>query len=160
LQTALELSLKEIRSISAGLRLPELEELSPEAVARRAVRDYQRKTKRFANLLIEDIPKQASMPVKITLYRVLQEALFNGFRHADGKDQVVRIWGNNKKLHFEVSDNGTGFEVQSVSNSSNLGLSGMRERVEVLGGTFDINSSNDHGTHINVTHPLEAIEDL
>jgi len=160
LQTALELSLKEIRSISAGLRLPELEELSPEAVARRAVRDYQRKTKRFANLLIEDIPKQASMPVKITLYRVLQEALFNGFRHADGKDQVVRIWGNNKKLHFEVSDNGTGFEVQSVSNSSNLGLSGMRERVEVLGGTFDINSSNDHGTHINVTLPLEAIEDL
>jgi len=116
LQTALELSLKEIRSISAGLRLPELEELSPEAVARRAVRDYQRKTKRFANLLIEDIPKQASMPVKITLYRVLQEALFNGFRHADGKDQVVRIWGNNKKLHFEVSDNGISIQAMITAH--------------------------------------------
>jgi len=159
LQRSLETSLREIRSISAGLRLPELEELSPERVARRAVRDYKRKTGMVVNLTIEDIPREAPMPVKITLYRVLQEALYNGFRHADGKGQSVRVWGDNGNLNFEVLDTGTGFTPNTISENSNLGLTGMHERVELLGGSFQINSGHGSGTQIHVTLPLVANED-
>lgn len=159
LQTALESSLKEIRSISTGLRLPELDELSPKEVTTRAVHNYQLKTQLFVDLTIADIPEDVPMPVKITLYRVLQEALFNGFHHADGKGQSVRVWGDIDKLYFEVSDTGTGIDLQTVSYKSNLGLAGMRERVEVLGGFFEIDSSNGHGTHIKVTLPLETFEE-
>lgn len=160
LQRSLETSLREIRSISAGLRLPELEELSTERVARRAVRDYKRKTGAVVKLIIEDIPREAPMPVKITIYRVLQEALFNGFRHADGKGQSVRVWDNNGNISFEVLDTGAGFTPHSVSDNSNLGLAGMHERVELLGGSFQINSDYGSGTQIHVTLPLVTIEDI
>ena len=160
LQKALEISLKEIRSISAGLRLPELEGLSTEKVARRAVRDYKSKTQSAVELTIEDIPKEAPMPVKITLYRVIQEALYNGFHHGDGKGQSVRVWGDIENLSFEIIDTGTGFAPSTVSDESNLGLAGMRERVELLGGSFQINSGEGKGTQIHVILPLEIIEEI
>lgn len=160
MQNALQASIKEMRSISAGLRLPELEELSPGEVARRAIRDYQRKTHLSVKLSIEDTPEEAPMPVKITLYRVLQEALYNGFRYTDGKGQSVRVWSDIENLYFEVSDTGAGFDLNAVTDGPNLGLAGMRERVEVLGGAFQINSSYGSGTLIYVTLPLKTIEDL
>jgi len=160
IQNALDSSLKEIRSISSGLRLPELEEFSPEEVIRRAVHDYQRKTQSTVILTIKDVPEDAPIPVKITLYRVLQEALYNGFQHADGNGQTVKAWGGVEKLHFEVSDTGAGFDLHKVSDNSNGGLAGMRERVEVLGGAFQINSGNGQGTHIYVTLPIEPNVDL
>ena len=160
IQNALDSSLKEIRLISSGLRLPELEEFSPEEVIRRAVHDYQRKTQSTVILTIEDVPEDAPIPVKITLYRVLQEALYNGFQHADGKGQTVKAWGGIEKLHFEVSDTGAGFDLHMVSDNSNFGLAGMRERVAVLGGAFQINSENGQGTHISVTLPIESNVDL
>jgi signal transduction histidine kinase len=160
IQNALDSSLKEIRAISSGLRLPELEEFTPEEVIRRAVHDYQRKTKSTVLLTIENVPEDAPIPVKITLYRVLQEALYNGFQHADGKGQTVKAWGGEEKLHFEVSDTGAGFDLHKVSDNSNFGLTGMRERVEILGGAFQINSGNGQGTHIYVTLPNEPNVDL
>jgi signal transduction histidine kinase len=160
IQKALDSSLKEIRAISSGLRLPELEEFTPEEVIRCAVHNYQRKTQSTVVLTIEDVPEDAPIPVKITLYRVLQEALYNGFQHADGKGQIVKAWGGIEGLQFQVSDSGPGFDLHKVSDNSNFGLAGMRERVEVLGGAFKIKSGNGQSTHIYVTLPIEPKVDL
>ena len=150
-------ALGDLRAISVGLRLPELTNLSPEEVARRAARDYQRKTGRTVILKLEDLPPDAPISLKITLYRVLQESLMNGFTHASGAEQSVYIRQANGSLVAEVSDDGKGFELQVAGQDGHLGLVGMRERVELLSGTFDIDTAPGQGTRVCVTIPLEPI---
>jgi len=150
-------ALKDLRAISVGLRLPDLTHLSPEEVAQRAVRDYQRKTGRTVTLKLEDLPADAPVPIKITLYRVLQESLMNGFAHAGGANQSVYLRQANGSLVAEVSDDGKGFELQVAGQDGHLGLAGMRERVELLSGTFDIDTAPGQGTRVCVTIPLKPI---
>jgi signal transduction histidine kinase len=148
-------ALRDLRAISIGLRLPELTNLSPEEVARRAVRDYQRKTGQPVNLKLEDVPADAPVPIKITLYRVLQESLMNGFNHAGSAEQTVCVRQANGSLVAEVSDTGRGFDVQMAGQDGHLGLVGMRERVELLSGSFVVDTAPSQGTRVCVTIPLE-----
>jgi len=149
-------ALKDLRAISAGLRLPELTHLSPEEVAQRAVRDYKRKTGQTVILKLEDVPADGPVPIKITLYRVLQESLMNGFTHAGGAVQSVCVRQANGSLVAEVSDTGRGFDLQMVGQDGQLGLVGMRERVELLSGTFAVDTAPGQGTRVCVTIPLES----
>jgi signal transduction histidine kinase len=155
INNAVTSALKELRTISAGLRLPELTHLSPEEVVQRAVRDYQRKTGQTVALRVERVSTEAPVPIKIALYRVLQESLMNGFAHAGGADQSVSLWQANGSLVAEVSDNGKGFDPQMVRQDGHLGLAGMRERVELLGGTFTLETAPSQGARVCATIPLE-----
>ncbi len=148
-------ALKELRAISVGLRLPELTHLTVEEVAQRAVRNYQRKTGQNVNLKMEDLPLDTPVPIKITLYRVLQESLMNGFAHAGGGEQAVSVHQASGMLVAEVSDSGRGFDLQTVGQDGHLGLAGMRERVGLLSGTFDVDTAPGRGTTIRVSIPLE-----
>jgi len=154
-QSTLESSLKEFRSIISGLRLPELERLTLKNVVDRAILNYRRKTKRNVSLTIDNLPKQVSLPVKIAIYRVLQEALLNGFHHASTDNQSVRLLYNNDEIQLEVIDDGVGFDPIAINKENHLGISGMRERIEILGGSFTIISTPEEGTCIKAVIPLE-----
>jgi signal transduction histidine kinase len=157
-RVALDSAMDELRNISAGLRLPELSSLSPEEVVRRAVRDYRRKYGRDVDVTINDVSDAAPMPAKITLYRLVQEALANGYRHADGAGQSVLLEGGDGSLHIEVADSGGGFDPHSVPQDGHLGLAGMRERVQVLGGTFRVDTAPEQGTRVTATLRLNESE--
>jgi signal transduction histidine kinase len=158
IQSALQSALSDMRAILAGLRLPEIGQLSITETAERAVRDYSRKTSASVGLNVNDVPMEAPLSVKITLYRILQESLANGFRHADGANQWVSITGKEGQLIIEISDDGPGFNKQAVLADDHLGLVGMRERVEILGGTFELESVQDNGTLIRARLPLTLLE--
>lgn len=158
MHVALGSAMEEVRTISAGLRLPILKMKSPAQVAERVIRDYHQKTNQAVDLKVDDAPKNAPMPVKITLFRVLQEALSNGFRHAGGSEQSVRVWEDSGQLHANVRDAGMGFDPQDINNDGHLGLAGMRERVEVLGGMFSLSSTPGEGTLISMVIPLNVPE--
>jgi signal transduction histidine kinase len=155
---ALQSALSEVRAISAGLRLPELEKLAPAAVAERAARDYQRKSGRQVDLVIGELPEEAPLPVKITLYRLLQESLANSYRHAGEAGQQVEILYTAGGLDVCIRDDGRGFDPQAAPTNDRLGLTGMRERVELLGGTFTIHSAPGAGVTIEVRLPLTLAE--
>jgi signal transduction histidine kinase len=159
IQNALESAMKELKTISSGLRLPELDKMTPEDVIFRAVREYEKKSRKKVSIDLEDIPKTVGMSVKITLYRVIQEALNNGLRHSGGKDQVVKSRGVKDILEIEIGDSGPGFNPQTIDLDGHLGLAGMRERVEVLGGRFQIESSEKGGTKVYVCLPHNALEE-
>ncbi len=158
IETALRSSLTELRAISAGLRLPEVDRLSIRETAKRAVRDHERKTAASVLLSIDRIPADAPLPVKITLYRLLQESLGNGYRHAGGTSQSVRVWSEKACLRVEVSDSGPGFDAAREAEDGHLGLAVMRERLEILGGSFDVLSSPGRGTKVHAAIPLDAQE--
>jgi signal transduction histidine kinase len=159
IQSSLQNAQKEVRAISTGLSLPQLAELSLPKTIIRAVRAHERRTGSRVTLDVAALPEQASLPVKITVYRVLQESLNNAFRHAGGANQQIRAFLEGDLLTLEISDEGPGFVTQpSGTFNGRLGLAGMRERVESLGGRFSVTSEPGRGTRVMARLPLAAEE--
>ncbi|MCA9837987.1 MAG: sensor histidine kinase [Trueperaceae bacterium] len=155
-QGSLSHALAEMRSIAAGLRLPELQNLSLKEVVDRVIKQHQKKTNTLVGLDLGGLPEQVSLSVKITLYRIIQEALNNAFMHAGGKGQKLKLKKQSGNLQVEISDQGPGFDARKLEHGSErLGLVGMRERVESLGGEFAIDS-DDSGTRVYVSIPLKS----
>lgn len=158
LHSALRCALDDLRAISKGLRLPEIEQLSLAETAERAVRDYEGKAGLAVTLSVDDVPKEAPLPVKITLFRLLQESLANGFRHANGSDQCVHLTRRDGQLLVEITDHGPGFDPRLEIAAGHLGLAGMRERVEILGGAFSVESAPGRGTVVRASLPVALLE--
>jgi signal transduction histidine kinase len=94
--------------------------------------------------------------VETTAYRVIQEALTNVARHAGVSEVRVRVSVRAKKLSVQVSDSGRGFDLNTVRASSmSSGLTGMHERVALLGGTLTIETAPDAGAHISADIPSD-----
>lgn len=157
IQNSLRHALHEIRAISAGMGLPELETLDLAETAIRAVRTHERRTDTRVTLFLPNVAENGPLPVKIAVYRIIQEALSNAYRHADARDQEVHLEYAGNQLNLCVSDRGPGFdEMHEADWDQHLGLVGMRERVASLGGTFKIVSQRGQGTKICVCLPLDA----
>lgn len=101
-----------------------------------------------------ELPEDGLPPaVEVTCYRVVQEALTNVARHADAKHVRVRLRVDDDHARVEIVDDGRGFESQA-QRSSVRGLRGMRERVELLGGSLEVGSAPGEGTRISAVIPL------
>jgi signal transduction histidine kinase len=125
------------------------------------VRAHERRTATKVAITVGDLPEQAALPVKITLYRVIQEALSNAYRHAGGVDQRILVHCADDTLHIEVADGGPGIVGELTSNDvEHLGLIGMRERVESMGGQFRVNSIPGQGTTVMADMALHVAEEL
>jgi signal transduction histidine kinase len=92
------------------------------------------------------------LPEDIThcLYRCVQEAVENTLRHANAKKVTVNLMAEGEEVVLSIRDDGKGFEPQEPGKE-HLGIRGMRERVEMLGGTLTIESVKKLGTEIKVT---------
>jgi signal transduction histidine kinase len=160
IRNALTQTMQEVRSICSGLGLPNLERLTTQACVERAIRAHERSTGSTVTLSISQVPDDTPLSVKITLYRVIQEALTNAYRHAKGVGQEIVLRGGNNRIQVEVADRGPGITIPSTTDwSEHMGLSGMRERVESNGGIFRIESRSGYGTRIFADLPLAQAEE-
>ena len=92
----------------------------------------------------------------IALFRILQEALTNITRHAGASKASIELRMRDGRLYLQVTDDGKGFEPELVVAGRNFGLLGMRERVAMLGGHFEINSTEGVGTSILIEVAIEG----
>jgi signal transduction histidine kinase len=145
---ALQEALAEIRCMAAGLTLPELSRVPPALVLQMAVRNHERRTATSVACEMEGLPEQLPAAIKSCLYRFVQEALNNAYRHAGGRGQSVRARYCAGTIEVEVADTGPGFEPGGGKTGGRLGLLGMRERVTSLGGTLEIESQPGLGTRL------------
>jgi len=104
----------------------------------------------------EELPTELSSDVSLCLYRVLQEALHNAEKHSGGHQFGVRLWTTQRHVHLEVHDDGVGFNVQKLKESSGLGLVSMQERVKLVSGELAITSIPHHGTTVHARVPFGA----
>ena len=155
---ALQTALSDLRAILRGLQLPEIEQLSLAETLQRAAADHQRVTGVAVSVAIENAPDSAPLPVRITLFRVLQESLANGFRHGGGRNQRVSVTGTAGEVSVEVADDGPGFDPTALKVDGHFGLDWMRERVELLGGDFEVRSALGRGAVVRATLPLTQLE--
>jgi signal transduction histidine kinase len=158
IQTSVQQAMQEVRALATGLRLPELDNLKLVDVLERVVQSHERRTGSKVVLDIGKMPEQANLSVKITAYRVIQEALNNAHRHAGGVGQKVWAQSNGNRVEIEISDKGSGFDKSKpIDWEDHLGLAGMRERVESLGGAFLIESAPSQGTKVTAHLSLHSI---
>lgn len=159
IQSSLQQAVKDMRAIAAGLGLPQLQELNLTETVIRVVRAHERRTGTKVRLSLDNLPEQAPLAVKITLYRLIQEALNNAYRHAKGVGQQVRVFIGGGYLEVEIADQGAGFDVkQALNGDERLGLAGMRERVESQGGFFQIESTVGGGTTVVARLSLQTAD--
>lgn len=90
--------------------------------------------------------------IAITAYRIVQECLTNITKYANARLVTIKIERNADYLKVLVKDNGQGFDAQLISQG--FGLAGMRERVEGLGGSFQLTTDLDTGVHIEASLPI------
>ena len=87
------------------------------------------------------------------MYRTVQEALTNAMKHGRAKHAVVEIVEDDTTVHVTVRDDGAGFD--PAERTDGFGLLGMQERVQLLDGTLEIESTPGAGTTVNATFPAQ-----
>lgn len=143
--------LKETRRTLRDLRSSELESLGLVG----AINNVLLLAKERANLQIttnfsKDVDN-LNDDISHALYRIIQEAVENIVRHSNAKKVSLSLQVNKNDVKLTIADDGLGFSKMNVSEENSFGIRGMRERVEALGGYFQINSNPNQGTKIDVT---------
>jgi PAS domain S-box-containing protein len=163
LQLALELvqqTVREARQVIADLRPTVLDDFGLAAAVRLQVETLELEgweVEYEVALGGERLPTE----VETTLYRVAQEAITNARKHARASRARVVLERLGENVRLEVRDEGRGFWPDETADASGpgerIGLSGMRERVSLLGGTFEIHSEPGYGTSVTAEVSLPAI---
>lgn len=151
-------SLTELRRILSGLRPAILDDLGLVP----AIRWYARTN--LEGLGINVVVKAPSIPLELspaittTLFRIVQEAINNIVRHAGARSVTIVLGLKGETAQLKVEDDGRGFDPGYISRDAvelqRLGLLGIRERAELLGGEFQIESAPEKGTRLQVSIPL------
>ena len=158
-QQLVEESLDIVHRFASELRPTVLDDLGLIPALKSFMQSFMTDTGVRASLKTYAGIEQASGTVRTALYRIAQEALTNVARHAKASQVEVYIQCLSGVIRMEITDNGQGFEVDGMAcaNKKNrLGLLGMRERVEMVGGTFGVESAPGQATIVRVEIPSET----
>jgi PAS domain S-box-containing protein len=144
-----------VARLARGLHPSVLDDMGLAAAVRRHVSDYSEAFGIMVELRLEAIAHDPLPPlVQTTMYRIVQEALTNVARHARARMVGVEFRRERSMCELLVRDDGVGFDAgATLVEASGLGLNGMRERVALLGGSVEIESTPGHGTLIRARIP-------
>jgi two-component system sensor histidine kinase UhpB len=148
-------TLDSVRRFARDLRPTLLDDLGLMAAIHWLVADAGKRLRIDARMEVAGKPRRLQSDAEVTLFRVVQEALHNVERHAAASQVLVELEFANDAVHIRVTDDGKGFAVppalRSLAGSGHLGLLGMQERVQLLGGTLQLRSHPGEGTCIEVS---------
>jgi two-component system, NarL family, sensor histidine kinase UhpB len=149
-------TLEEVRKLAVELRPTTLDHLGLVAALEWYCREHAQRLDAVVEFHSEGLAGRLQPEVELVIYRVVQEALTNIVRHAGAGRVEIGLLFRDDAVEVEVRDNGIGFDVGEATSTRErgLGLFGMRERVELIGGTFSIESQPREGTCINVRVPV------
>jgi len=152
-------SVREIRRIQMNLRPAILDDLGILATISWFSREYETTypsihVEKQINIQEDEIPE----PLKMVIYRILQEGLTNVAKHSGASLVILSFRKTNGRIELSIQDNGRGFDLQEAlsveSPGREWGLASMRERAEHSGGSFGIESAKGKGTFLRAIWPL------
>ncbi|HAV78528.1 MAG TPA: hypothetical protein DCX53_14360 [Anaerolineae bacterium] len=151
-EQSLEVFIK-VRTLAHNLRPALLDALGLKTAMQTHCNEFTHRTKLPINLEMDSTLPVLPDIYEVTLYRVLQEALTNIIKHADATQVWVDLTIEDKTINLTIQDNGHGFD-PAKTQSNGIGLTGLRERVTLAGGKFNISSSPVRGTVLLAQFPL------
>jgi signal transduction histidine kinase len=147
--------LTETRRALQALRASPLEDLGVTLALRNLAGSLAARTGLTLELQVPEHLDDLSPAVEQCVYRVAQEALTNVDRHANARRLTVQLNRENQHLILTIADDGRGFSIDEVNENSQFGLKGMKERAEMMGGRFEVESQPGQGTTVRLTVPVE-----
>ncbi len=157
-QAALQQVLRTLRAISVELRPPTLAPFGLEKAIRSHVEEFQ-KAHPELDVQLDLMPDGQALPesARLTLFRIYQQALNNVVRHAEASLVTIRLELDAEQVTLEIQDNGHGFRMPPrrimLVRQGHLGIAGIAERAESIGGRLDIVSAPEKGTLIRIVVP-------
>jgi len=154
-----ERSMTGIRTLSYLLHPPFLDEAGLLSALRWYASGFAGRSGIKVDLDLPSTFERMPQEVETTLFRVVQEALINIHRHAESPTALIRLRVDGQRLTLEIEDSGHGMPPELIAQlptgggALGVGVAGMRERLQQLGGTLDIESS-DRGTTVRTQIPL------
>jgi PAS domain S-box-containing protein len=149
---------EEVRGLALELRPTMLETSGLDATLRWLAQQHQQRTR--IEVEVVDYSNGVSGEVAIACFRVAQEALTNVVRHAQAQHAWLELSKRESTVELVVRDDGVGFDVttarERAARNGRLGLLGMSERVQILGGSLEVDSQPGRGTRIRASFPLAA----
>lgn len=150
--------LDELRKLVYELRPAILDDLGLGPAVRWYAETYVRPTGVLAEVNVGDLGERLSSEVETVAFRIVQEAVTNALRHARAERIEIRLDRRGTLLLVMVRDNGAGFDAGDAGPRPTLGLAGMRERAQLVGGSLQVLSVPGVGTTVLARIPLHEVE--
>jgi len=152
-------SLQDIRKIIYDLRPMSLDDLGLIPTLQRYVYNFREDTGIHVTFKTVGAFNDIRPAVSLTVFRIVQEALSNILKHAGAENVAINLEFSEDKIILHIYDDGIGFNIDEINQKSDdinsgFGIINMRERVELLGGDFEIKSEPGRGTAVNICIPL------
>ncbi len=151
-------TVQSVRRIAADLRPGLLDDLGLTAAIEWHLGEFGKRTGIQTNFFTSEGHTNLPAEQATGLFRIYQESMTNITRHAEATEVNVELITQDNCLTMRISDNGKGFDVANVGKRKTLGLLGMKERAEMMGGSFSITQSSEGGMQVEVKLPLLATE--
>jgi two-component system CheB/CheR fusion protein len=146
----------DLRRIAYQLHPSIVEDLGLVAAVRNYCEEFTRREGIQTRFTHRNIPAALPAPLALGLYRIVQEGLRNAAKHSGAKRAWVALTGGKSEITLSVRDFGSGFDPAMARLKGGLGVTGMQERLAVLGGKFQISSAPGRGTELRATVPLHG----
>lgn len=147
-----------LRSLAHALHPSVLEHLGLAEALRSFIRELRVGSDiKFSVYIPRDFPRFPPT-VESAIYRIVQEAVMNAFKHARARSISTRCTAGDGVALIAIRDDGRGFGVNSGEVTGTVGLISMRERAEMIGAKLDVSSLDDQGTLVTLCLPLKATE--
>lgn len=154
----LNTNIRELRDLLLGLRPPMLDDMGLYKALEVHLKNFKTRNSIQYSFQLPESPPRLTRDAQINLFRIVQEALNNVEKHAGASHVTVEIGTTPQKLFLTVRDDGKGFSAaRSRGKPRNLGIAGMRERTELLGGQIKMKSESGRGTIVSLDVPLRQI---
>jgi two-component system, NarL family, sensor histidine kinase DegS len=159
LKRAVSDTFQKVRGFIFDLRPMMLDDLGLTPTLKKSIEDFQQKSGLACNLTISGKDQRLPAHTEVTIFRVLQQCLNNIRDHAQASHVQVSMDVSNDRVTASIEDDGVGFDVAEAMAASQqrktIGLSTMKERIEMLGGEVRIDSAPNKGTRIDFWLPVD-----
>jgi len=148
-------ALETMRQISVNLRPPLLEDLGLVSTLRSYARDFGARHQMDVFFSLHGEERRLSQMSEVTVFRIVQEALVNAGKYSQATQVALAMTFTTDHLQVKIEDNGVGMDTCQLARSGNaVGIIGMQERADFVGGTCTIESSPGRGVNVILTVPL------
>jgi two-component system sensor histidine kinase DegS len=157
LKNLIRMSMQDVRKIIYNLRPMSLDDLGLVPTLKRYIDNFVDQAGIIIDFKVTGTRKRLSGTYEVTIFRLIQEALNNIFKHAQASSGKVRLEYGSDSINILVSDDGIGFDNREIDEEK-YGLISMKERCNLLGGSINIESEVNKGTIIKVRLPIRRSE--
>lgn len=151
LKTSAMSTFQKVRNFIFELRPMMLDDLGLTPTLKKYSDAFKEQTGLDVSVNVTGVERRLEPYLEVMIFRAVQELLGNAARHSQASLIKVQVDLGNDLIRVSVDDNGKGFDPETLKESSNLGLKLIRERAEMLGGNFEIDSASGAGAKITFT---------